>query len=66
MTTVAVLKPLQETAVTKRYFAEVDCDVVASVNYLGCRPLAGDGRAVDYSLTPKGFDFLPLIVFLQQ
>jgi DNA-binding HxlR family transcriptional regulator len=30
------------------------------------RPVAGDGRAVEYKLTPKGFELFPLIVFLQQ
>lgn len=30
------------------------------------RPVAGDGRAVDYKLTVKGLDLFPLIVFLQQ
>lgn len=30
------------------------------------RPVAGDGRAVDYKLTAKGFDLFPLVVFLQQ
>lgn len=30
------------------------------------RPVAGDGRAVDYKLTPKGFELFPLIVFLLQ
>lgn len=30
------------------------------------RPVPGDGRAVDYKLTPKGFELFPLVVFLQQ
>jgi DNA-binding HxlR family transcriptional regulator len=30
------------------------------------RPVAGDGRAVEYRLTPKGLELYPLIVFLHQ
>ncbi len=30
------------------------------------RPVPGDGRAVDYKLTPKGHELFPLVVFLQQ
>jgi DNA-binding HxlR family transcriptional regulator len=30
------------------------------------RPLAGDARAVEYKLTPKGLELYPLIVFLHQ
>ena len=30
------------------------------------RPVPGDGRAVEYKLTPKGFELFPLIVFLHQ
>lgn len=30
------------------------------------RPVPGDGRAVEYKLTPKGLELFPLIVFLHQ
>ena len=30
------------------------------------RAVAGDGRAVEYKLTPKGFELFPLVVFLHQ
>lgn len=112
ITTMAVLQFVQETAMSRRSFAEADCDVAEAAQQAGdkwrlvmlrdafnairrfdefaehpgltthvlasrlnalvafvilvCRPLAGCGRAFDYTLTPKGFDLVPLIVFRQQ
>jgi DNA-binding HxlR family transcriptional regulator len=43
-----------------RLAALVDADILCR------RPVAGDGRAWEYKLTPKGLDLYPLIVFLQQ
>lgn len=43
-----------------RLLALVEADILYR------RPLAGDGRALEYKLTPKGFELYPLIVFLQQ
>ncbi len=43
-----------------RLSALVDADI------LHRRPLAGDGRAIEYKLTPKGLELYPLIVFLHQ
>ena len=41
-------------------------DALVAFVILVCRPLAGCGRAVDDTLTPKGFELVPLIVFRQQ
>jgi len=43
-----------------RLSALVDADILCR------RPVAGDGRAVEYKLRPKGFELYPLIVFLHQ
>jgi len=43
-----------------RLSALVDADI------LHRRPVAGDGRAIEYKLTPKGLELYPLIVFLHQ
>jgi hypothetical protein len=56
----------------RQTFAEVDCGAAQAaqqVVYAGIprrRPVPEDGRAIDCKLTPKGFELLPLIVFLQQ
>jgi len=43
-----------------RLSALVDADILRR------RPVAGDGRAIEYKLTPKGLELYPLIVFLHQ
>jgi|APIni6443716594_1056825.scaffolds.fasta_scaffold242583_2 DNA-binding HxlR family transcriptional regulator len=43
-----------------RLSALVDADILYR------RPVAADGRAVEYKLTPKGLALYPLIVFLHQ
>jgi len=59
---------------TRQSFADMDCGVAQAarlsarvdVDILLRRPVAGDGRAVEYKLTPKGLEWHPLIVFLHQ
>jgi len=39
---------------------------LAAADILYRRPASQDGRAVEYKLTPKGFELFPLVVFLNQ